>query len=264
MKTSNLVHRVVAKMLHRPWTGLASLTIAAFSFSVMADQATAQNCNFDNYDQCGTYNRPVSFTGRQGDGFVETSSGIGLNIRSGPGLDYPIIGGATDGALLELTDQRVIADGYRWGKLSSPGWVATEYVAGGRVTETGYTNGCNTGDGTYDRPVYYTDCYGETAVNYPGTNGSVRNPGSTGSTGGAGGTSTPVQARSYVVVVPGNSPQLLSQVRRIVGGAYPDKARQGVFINAGSYVNYYEARAISDRLRAAKLDARVAYRRLTT
>ncbi|HEY9618381.1 MAG TPA: SH3 domain-containing protein [Microcoleaceae cyanobacterium] len=260
MKTPNLVHRVAAKISHPTWIGLASLAIAASSLSVVAEQAQAQ-CNFDNYDQCGTYSRPVSFTGREGNGFVETSSGIGLNIRSGPGLNYPIIGGASDGALLELTDQRVNADGYSWGKLRSPGWVAIDFVAGGRVTETGYTNGCNTGDGTTDRPVYYTDCYGETAVNYPGTNGGV---GNSGSTGGTGGTSTPVSARSYVVVVPGNSPQLLSQVRRIIGGAYPDKARQGAFINAGSYASYYEARAVSDRLRAARLDARVAYRRLTT
>lgn len=254
MKTPNLVHKVVAKILHPTWLGLASLAIATASLSVIADSAKAQNCNFDNFDQCGTYNRPVSFTGREGNGFVETSSGIGLNIRSGPGLNFPVIGGATDGVLLELTDQRVIADGYRWGKLRTPGWVATEFVAG--TLATSYPADCNNESGT-ERPVYYTDCYGESAVNYPGTNGSV------GNTGGTGGTSTPVVARSYVVVVPGNSPQLLSQVRRIVGVAYPDKAKQGAFINAGAYTNYYEARAISDRLRAAKLDARVTYRRLT-
>ncbi|MGI0489729.1 hypothetical protein ACN4EK_30285 [Pantanalinema rosaneae CENA516] len=256
MKTPSLVHRIVAKVSHPTWIGLASLAIAASSLSVIAESATAQNCNFDNYEECMGYYRPVSTTGREGDGFVETSSGIGLNIRSGPGLTYPVIGGASDGALLELTDQRVVADGYRWGKLRSPGWVATEFVAG--TLATSYPGDCNVGDGTFTRPVYYSNCNeANVSTRLPGTNGGV------GNVGGTGGTSTPVQAPAYIVVVPGDSPQLLSQVRRVVGRAFPDRARQGAFINAGAYTNYYEARAVSDRLRAARLDARVAYRRLT-
>lgn len=238
-------------MSHRPWIGLASLTIAAFSFSILADQATAQNCNFDNYEECMGYYRTVSTNGREGDGIVETSSGIGLNIRSGPGLNYPVISGVPDGELLVLTNQRVEADGYLWGRLAGSGWVAVDYVVPNGVSNVSYYGDCNE-ENAYQRPVYYTNCSRRTNVSTTGTTGSI------------GGTSKPVQSPSYVVVVPGNSPQLLARVQQVVGGrARPDRARQGPFINAGVYTNYYEAHAVSDRLRSAKLDARVAYRRLT-
>ncbi|MBD2088872.1 peptidoglycan-binding protein [Microcoleus sp. FACHB-1515] len=53
-------------------------------------------------------------------------AGIGVKIRSGPGLGYARIGGAGYGETLRLTGERVSRDGYRWAKLSGQaGWVAT-------------------------------------------------------------------------------------------------------------------------------------------
>lgn len=53
-------------------------------------------------------------------------AGIGVKIRSGPGLGFAQIGGAGFGETVRLTGERVSRDGYRWAKLSGQsGWVAT-------------------------------------------------------------------------------------------------------------------------------------------
>jgi hypothetical protein len=62
-------------------------------------------------------------------GFVETCSGCGLNIRSGPGLGYYIVGGAPDGAYLYQDYETVVYnEGYAWTPLYSGGWVAADYT----------------------------------------------------------------------------------------------------------------------------------------
>ncbi|MCL6434126.1 MAG: peptidoglycan-binding protein [Leptolyngbyaceae cyanobacterium HOT.MB2.61] len=93
-------------------------------------------------------------------GFVETCSGCGLNIRSGPGLGYHIIGGAPDGAFLYQDYETVVYnDGYAWTPLCDDcgGWVASDYT-----TEDYYPvsyGGCgyDTGCGDY-YPVSYGGC----------------------------------------------------------------------------------------------------------
>ena len=195
------------------------------------------------------YERPVAFDSTAQPGMVVTQSGIGLNIRRGPGLNYPIIGGAEDGALVELGTQRVLADNYRWADIRSGGWVATEYVASGTTSNVSYyDNGnCSTycGMGGTTATVNYTD---QGNINLNGV------PNTTDFNFGG------YRPGPYVVVVPGSSSALLGQVRRVAWGAFPDKARQGAFINAGSFNDIDRADALSSQLRAIGLDARVAYR----
>lgn len=81
-------------------------------------------------------------------GYVDTASGVGVNIRTGPGLDYRRIGGAYDGAYLDEIDEDVVfTDGYAWRPLDDGGWVATNYTYGN------------------EGPDYYYDFY-ETPVSY--------------------------------------------------------------------------------------------------
>ncbi len=62
-------------------------------------------------------------------GYVETNSGIGLNIRGGPGTGYFVVGGAPDGAFLEQDYETVVYnDGYAWTPLYTGGWVASDYT----------------------------------------------------------------------------------------------------------------------------------------
>ncbi|MCL6434125.1 MAG: peptidoglycan-binding protein [Leptolyngbyaceae cyanobacterium HOT.MB2.61] len=111
-------------------------------------------------------------------GFVETCSGCGLNIRSGPGLGYQIIGGAPDGAFLEQDYETVVYnDGYAWTPLCDDcgGWVASDYTTqdyypvsytkayypvshGGGCYEPAYGGGC--GGGYYPEESYYPVSYG--------------------------------------------------------------------------------------------------------
>ncbi|WP_421658008.1 peptidoglycan-binding protein [Leptothermofonsia sp. ETS-13] len=93
-------------------------------------------------------------------GFVETCSGCGLNIRSGPGLGYQIIGGAPDGAFLHQDYETVVYnDGYAWTPLCDDcgGWVASDYTTEDYYPvsygECGYDYGC----GDY-YPVSYGGC----------------------------------------------------------------------------------------------------------
>jgi uncharacterized protein YraI len=100
-------------------------------------------------------------------GFVETNSGIGLNIRRGPGVSHHIIGGAPDGAFLYQDYETVIYngyDGYAWTPLETGGWVASDYTVEpyrpvsydscGRCGDSSYDNG-------YGRGGYYPVSYGD-------------------------------------------------------------------------------------------------------
>lgn len=75
---------------------------------------------YDDY-----YYRPSSYGGG---GYVETNTGIGLNIRSGPGLDYSVEGGASDGTFLPSVDGVVYRDGYSWEQLPDGNWYASNYT----------------------------------------------------------------------------------------------------------------------------------------
>lgn len=109
-------------------------------------------------------------------GFVETNSGIGLNIRSGPGIGYHIIGGAPDGAFLYQDYETVIYngyDGYAWTPLETGGWVASDYtVESYRPVSYHPCRSCYSS--SYGRDYY--DDYDDSGSYYPvsyGTDGGV-------------------------------------------------------------------------------------------
>ncbi|NJP11908.1 MAG: SH3 domain-containing protein [Leptolyngbyaceae cyanobacterium RU_5_1] len=216
--------------------------IASIGLGIAADQAIAQTrrCTGYSYD-CSSdyYSRPVNT--RVESGVVTTQSGIGLNIRSGPGLDFPIIDGAEDGAFLDITSSPVFADGYRWARVSTGGWVATDYISGDQ-------------DISLDE-----DCYRSTSY----YNGNCVN----GAGGPAQPTTRPVVSRpipvnseSYIVAIPGSDRAKLTQLRRIIPNAFVDRARQGEFLNAGAYNNYDQAQSLSNLLQGYGFNARVLYR----
>ncbi|WP_421656840.1 peptidoglycan-binding protein [Leptothermofonsia sp. ETS-13] len=104
-------------------------------------------------------------------GYVSTCSGCGLNIRSGPGLGYYIIGGAPDGAYLYQDYETVVYnDGYTWTPLYDGGWVASDYTYegyypvsyNGGYYDCGYYGNCGGYDDYYEDyyPVSYSGCYG--------------------------------------------------------------------------------------------------------
>jgi uncharacterized protein YraI len=112
-------------------------------------------------------------------GFVETCSGCGLNIRSGPGLGYYIIGGAPDGAFLYQDYETVVYNhGYAWTPLYTGGWVASDYTTEGYYPVSyggGYDNGYY-GGGYYPTSYNggcYRGCYRPTAYYYYGRCGST-------------------------------------------------------------------------------------------
>jgi peptidoglycan hydrolase-like protein with peptidoglycan-binding domain len=89
--------------------------------------------------------RPVSY------GFTDTYYGSGQNIRSGPGLDYRVIGGSPDGALLNVNYEDIrYANGYAWVPVAEGGWVAANYVD--------YTSEYRP-VGDFDSPSYYDNGY---------------------------------------------------------------------------------------------------------
>ncbi len=96
-------------------------------------------------------------------GYVVTNSGIGLNVREGPGLGYFVVGGAPDGAFLEQDYETVVYnDGYAWTPLYGGGWVAADYTV-----EGGYSPVAYYGDEGCGRPVaYYDGCGGYGDVGY--------------------------------------------------------------------------------------------------
>jgi uncharacterized protein YraI len=87
---------------------------------------------YDNYYEETSYHHddyyysPYSYS--DGGGHVATNTGIGLNIRSGPGLDYSIEDGAYEGEHLETVNGTVYQDGYAWEELSDGSWVAADYL----------------------------------------------------------------------------------------------------------------------------------------
>lgn len=206
------------------WLSVLSLVMATLGLGVAADRSTAQ---------VTYYERAISVSAQPG--VVSTNSGIGLNIRSGPGLSFPVIGGAEDGNSLQLIGAPVVADGYRWQRVATGGWAASDFVNGGFVNVS-----------------VSNDCLRQISA--------------------CGGDSTPVQpiqppiyrpisvsAGPYVAAVPGGVPTLY-QVQRVVGGARLDRAREGSFVNAGGFATHDGAQAMTSFLRANGFDARVIYK----
>jgi hypothetical protein len=68
-----------------------------------------------------------------------------------------------------------------------------------------------------------------------------------------------VSDRPYVVVVPGDSYQLLNVVRSYIADAFLTKDRRGSYIYAGASNRRQEAECLSELLKYRKLDARVVY-----
>lgn len=81
-------------------------------------------------------------------GYVDTNSGIGLNVRSGPGLDYRRIGGLEEGTVIETFGYVVDRYGYEWQRVDSGAWVATDYVSYD-YEEVSWSDDC------------YNDCYSD-------------------------------------------------------------------------------------------------------
>lgn len=235
MQTSNLAHfsDAPASAAAKPslrlgwrWLSGLSLAIATFGLGVTAEQGAAQVIYRE---------RPVSVA--VDTGVVFTNSGIGLNVRSGPGLRFPIIGGADDGNFMPLVGETVFADGYAWRRVGTGGWAASDFVTGDGTVNVSWSNsGCWQacgGDQSTDRPVSFPPPV-------------VRPP--------------IAAAGPYVAAVPGGQ-ATLNQVRRYVPSAQLDRAREGAFVNAGSFATHDGAQALASYLRTTGFDARVIYGR---
>ncbi len=100
-------------------------------------------------------------------GVVDTNSGIGLNVRSGPGLDYRRIGGLEDGTVVNIYGDEVVSYDYSWQREASGGWVATEYV-GDYYEPTSYEEVSyhhHHYDDYYYSPISYSDGGGVVSTN---------------------------------------------------------------------------------------------------
>lgn len=97
-------------------------------------------------------------------GIVTTNTGIGLNIRSGPGLDYRRIGGLEDGRFIDTYGEVVYSDHYDWQRRSNGGWVATEYVDN-YYEPTSYEEVSYHDDDYYYSPQSYSHGGGHVATN---------------------------------------------------------------------------------------------------
>lgn len=84
-----------------------------------------EDCYGSPYDD-DYYYSPYSYS--DGGGYVATRSGIGLNIRRGPGLDNCIETAVPDGTYLPTVDGTVYRDGYAWEQLPDGNWVAANYL----------------------------------------------------------------------------------------------------------------------------------------
>jgi hypothetical protein len=87
-------------------------------------------------------------------GVVETCSGCGLNVRSGPGINYRRIGGLSDGTVVE-TFGPVVERYYDWQQIGDGAWVATDFVEP-YYAPTGYGDDCYD---DYYEPRGYDPCY---------------------------------------------------------------------------------------------------------
>ncbi|TAE54137.1 MAG: hypothetical protein EAZ76_10370 [Nostocales cyanobacterium] len=68
-----------------------------------------------------------------------------------------------------------------------------------------------------------------------------------------------VSEKPYVVVVPGNSQQLLTQIRKYIQDAFLTQNRLGTYIYAGGYKNRFQAQCWTNLLNSQGIDARVVY-----
>ncbi len=206
-----------------------SLVMAAISLGIFAERSSAQVVYFE---------RPIGTTIESG--VVSTNSGIGLNVRSGPGLSFPIIGGADDGNFLRLVGSPVFADGYRWQRVSTGGWVASDFVSNTGMVNISIGNNCL-------RTISACGGDSETVVSRPISVRPIV-------------ISAPVAPGPYIAAVPGGA-ATLNQVRRIVPSAQLDRAREGSFVNAGGFATHDGAQSMTALLRANGFDARVIYGR---
>lgn len=76
----------------------------------------------------------LSIGGGSGGGGSVTSAvviaGIGVNVRSGPGLSHRVIGTRSFGQTVRINDQRVRANGYTWAQLADQsGWLVTSALS---------------------------------------------------------------------------------------------------------------------------------------
>ena len=69
--------------------------------------------------------------------------------------------------------------------------------------------------------------------------------------------------RPYTVAVPRGNDGVLAEVRKLYPEAFLDSARQGRFVNVGSFADRNIAEARASLLRANGLNARVVYRSVT-
>ncbi|MDX2230152.1 MAG: SH3 domain-containing protein [Leptolyngbyaceae cyanobacterium bins.349] len=226
-----LINLWIAKISGIGCWSFLSLVLATMGLGVAAERSAAQVIYYPR-------ERQISIS--TDSGVVSTNSRIGLNVRSGPGLRFPIIGGADDGNFLQLVGSPVFADGYRWQQVSTGGWVASDFVSGG-VVNVSISDGCLReisacgGDSQpIDRPI---------SIQPPLI---VQRPIS-------------VAAGPYVAAIPGGT-STLSQVRRVVPGAQLDRAREGSFVNAGGFATHDGAQAMTSFLRANGFDARVIFK----
>jgi peptidoglycan hydrolase-like protein with peptidoglycan-binding domain len=93
-------------------------------------------------------------------GYVDTNSGIGLNIRRGPGVDYRRVGGLEEGTVVDTYGEVVSYgyDDYYWQQIDDGAWVATDYVS--YYEPTGYYDEYYDEYGYYDNGYYDDGYYG--------------------------------------------------------------------------------------------------------
>lgn len=204
-----------------------SAAIAVLGLGIHADQTLAQS---RHYRGRGNYPQARRSAPPNRGGVVSTNSGIGLNIRSGPGLGFPIIGGAPDGAFLDLTGRPVVGSCYTWRRVTTGGWVATDFVD-------------KFGSGCAPRRDCGLDCQ-------PIARPPAVIP------------DRPWRGGPYRVVVPeigGNPRNQLAWVQQFVPSAFRDVALPGEFINAGEFRDYDAAQSQSFFLRSQGFDSRVYF-----
>ena len=78
----------------------------------------------------GSTNNNTGNTGNTGSTGTTTYTGVvtgsGVNVRSGAGTSYPVVGTKTMGDVVTITET-VSADGMIWGKIDI-GWISMNYV----------------------------------------------------------------------------------------------------------------------------------------
>src|SRR5262245_31111690 len=59
---------------------------------------------------------------------VVSSGGVGLNVRSGPGTNYSLVGSLSDGTVVKITGGPTSANGYTWWQHDHGGWSAGNWL----------------------------------------------------------------------------------------------------------------------------------------